>query len=433
MEVLLFTGAAVLGLLAFFEPCTIATHTLYSARTYQNRANRTLPGNLLQVWLSRSALLSIVLAGGVRLTAPLSLSSATQAGVLGILALLYLISRLVYIPIPHAAFYLLIPGGRKLPYGIQLGLSLPACTLPLILIVMAIAAQVDSLLFTVIAACLFATLFSLPMAFSMYYGVHAETQAFLKRAARASPYVTAVILLSWAFYLVFPQTGLGIPVLEHTLSQAGWPALGLAFFSGFVFSFNPVSFASIPVMLAYVTKSHEKYHALLMGMAFVAGMLSTHAVLGIAAALGGEWAQSIMGRHWGLLLGPLLLLMGLIWLGWLPWRLPWFGVKGRKVTGFTGAFLLAVPFSVAVCPFCTPALMVALTASAAIASPLFGAAMLLAFATGRSIPMLLGAWSMEYLESLRIFNRYQKYFEAVAGTVLIATGLYLLNAWFMVV
>jgi len=222
-------------------------------------------------------------------------------------------------------------------------------------------------------------------------------------------------------------------MLKATLQHASWAGIGLSFLTGFVFSFNPVSFASIPVMLAYVTKAHEERRAVLMGGAFVAGMIVTHVVLGVTAALGGEWVQHVMGRAWGLFLGPLLIILGLVWPGWIKLRLPWIALRGHKVTGFWGAFLLGIPFSVAVCPFCTPALLVVLTASAAIGSVPFAFALLLAFAVGRTIPIILGAWSMGWLESLRVLSRHQKEFEVLAGVTLILTGLYLLNEYLFII
>jgi len=170
-----------------------------------------------------------------------------------------------------------------------------------------------------------------------------------------------------------------------------------------------------------------------MGSAFVAGLITTHVILGVASALGGEWVKSIMGRQWGLVLGPVLIIMGLMWPGWLKIRLPWPGIKGQKATGIWGTFLLGIPFSIAVCPFCTPALLVVLTASAAIGSVSFGFGLLLAFALGRSIPVILGAWSMGWLESLKVLSRYQKGLEVIAGLVLIVIGLYLLNEYFFLV
>lgn len=224
-----------------------------------------------------------------------------------------------------------------------------------------------------------------------------------------------------------PAFGIDIETLRTALQEASLAGVGVSFLTGLVFSVNPVSFASIPVVLAYVTKAHTQRRAVLLGGAFVTGMLVTHAVLGVAAALGGEWVKRSMGHEWELLLGPLLVMLGLIWPGWLKIRLPWISLRGNKVAGVWGAFLLGIPFSVAICPFCTLALVVTLTASAAIGSVPFGLSLLLAFALGRSIPILLGAWSIGWLESLQGLQRSQKAFEVVAGVTLILTGLYLVS------
>ena len=432
ITLLLFT-ATLLGLLAFFEPCTIATHTLFAVRTHQSHDSKVCCQSLMTVWLSRSVLLMIIFVGAVLVSDVPQWGDATPSIILTVMAFVYLISRVVYIPVPHLEFHKLLPAGKRLPYSLQLGLTLPACTLPLVVIVIGMSITLDSVAFAALAGLLFATLFTAPMVFASAKGLSEDSLDMLNRAAKGSPYLTAVLLLGLAVYLLVPTLEINIPDLKAALSQASWAGIGLAFLAGFVFSFNPVSFASVPVMLAYVTKAHEERRAVLMGGAFVAGMLVTHVVLGVAAALGGEWVQSIMGRQWGLLLGPLLIAMGLMWSGLLKVRLPWFGVKGKKVTGVWGAFLLAIPFSVAVCPFCTPALLVTLTASAAIGSVGFGFALLLAFALGRSIPIILGAWSMGWLESLKALTKYQKLFETVAGVVLILTGLYLLNEYFFII
>jgi len=224
-----------------------------------------------------------------------------------------------------------------------------------------------------------------------------------------------------------------IESLRVALSEPSLWGLVLGFTTGFVFSFNPVAIAAIPVTLAYVTKAHAPRRAVQLGGAFIAGMLVTHAVLGVAAALGGMWVQDLMGRWWGLLLGPLLIVLGLIWPGWLKLRLPWFSMRGEKVAGAWGAFLLGIPFSVAICPFCTPALLVMLTAAAGIGSVSFGFALLLAFALGRALPIILGAWGVGWLESLKLLTRWQRTFEVAGGVLLIASGVYLINEYFLLV
>ena len=221
-----------------------------------------------------------------------------------------------------------------------------------------------------------------------------------------------------------------IESLRLALSEPSLWGLVLGFTTGFVFSFNPVAIAAIPVTLAYVTKAHAPRRAAQLGGAFIAGMLVTHVVLGVAAALGGVWMKDIMGRWWGLLLGPLLIALGLIWPGWLKLRLPWFSMRGAKVAGVWGAFLLGIPFSVAIGPFCTPALIVMLTAAAGIGSVPFGFALLLAFALGRALPIILGAWAVGWLESLKGLTRWQKVFETVGGITLIVAGVYLIEQYF---
>jgi len=216
--------------------------------------------------------------------------------------------------------------------------------------------------------------------------------------------------------------------LRAAVEHAGLAAIGVAFVAGFVFSFNPVALASIPVSLAYVTKGRDKGQALIFGLLFILGMIVTHVFLGFVAGLGGKWAADLTGRGWGLVLGPLLIVLGLMWAGWLRLPLPSFGFKATRPTAAWGAFLLGIPFAVAVCPVCTPALVVLLGVTAGLGSVALGVVLLLAFALGRAIPIALGAFAVGWLENLKIFSRYRRGFEIAGGLTLIVMGLYMLNA-----
>ena len=140
-----------------------------------------------------------------------------------------------------------------------------------------------------------------------------------------------------------------------------------------------------------------------------------------------------MGRAWGLVLGPLLIVLGLLWPGWLKLRIPWFSMRGRRISGAWGAFALGIPFTVALCPVCTPALLVTMTASAAIGSVPFGLALLVAFGLGRSVPIVIGAWGFGWLETLAPLTRHHKLVEVVGGVTLVLTGLYLLNEYLFII
>jgi cytochrome c-type biogenesis protein len=216
--------------------------------------------------------------------------------------------------------------------------------------------------------------------------------------------------------------------LRQAVEQAGLAAAGLGFVAGLIFSFNPVALASIPVSLAYVTRGRDKSQALLFGTMFIVGMILTHVVLGLIAGLGGKWVAAITGRGWGLFLGPVLILLGLMWAGWLRLPLPSFGFRASRPTAAWGAFLLGIPFAIAICPVCTPALVVLLGATAGIGSVLLGVVLLLAFALGRAVPLAIGAFAVSWLENLEGLSRYRRGFEIAGGLILIVMGLYMLNA-----
>lgn len=216
--------------------------------------------------------------------------------------------------------------------------------------------------------------------------------------------------------------------LRQAVEHAGFAAAGVAFLAGLVFSFNPVALASIPVSLAYVTKGRDKGQALLFGTMFILGMILTHVALGLIAGLGGKWIADVTGRGWGLFLGPLLILLGLMWAGWLRIPLPSIGFRASRPTAAFGAFLLGIPFAVAVCPVCTPALVVLLGVTAGLGSVVLGVVLLLAFALGRAVPLAIGAFAVSWLENLSSLSRYRRGFEIAGGLILIVMGLYMLNA-----
>lgn len=221
--------------------------------------------------------------------------------------------------------------------------------------------------------------------------------------------------------------------LQTVAQQANLASLLIGFTTGFLFSFNPVALAAIPVSLAYVTKSHEQRVALHYAAAFVFGMLLIHVALGAIAALGGLWVQKVLGRYWGLILGPLLIVLGLAWPGWIKLPVPQVAIRARRATSVWGAGALGAAFAVAVCPICTPTLVVLLGVAAGAGSITFGVLLLLAFALGRAVPIFLGGWAVGALEALKPLANHQRAFEIVGGIALVLTGLYMLNAFFLVI
>lgn len=214
------------------------------------------------------------------------------------------------------------------------------------------------------------------------------------------------------------------------LQAGGISGLAAALLAGFLLSFTPVSLAAIPAIAAYVTKARAFREAVTMGASFAAGMVLTHVILGMVAAASGKWIEQWVGPAWSLVTGPFLILLGLIWTGLIKIPLPWFALRGRRVVTASGAFALGVPFSLGICPACSPGLWIGLGASAVVGSVGYGAALMFTFAIGRVTPILLGTISMGWLESLRLVGRFRGVVELLGGSVMIVLGLYLLNDFY---
>jgi cytochrome c-type biogenesis protein len=199
MNTLLLVTAAGLGLLAFFEPCTIATHTLFAARTHHDAAPRRRSA-LAQLVCSRAALLATIFAtaGWLGLERIPAEAAMTMLGVIGAI---YLVSRRIYLPIPHLEFFRLIPGRHSPSQAIKLGLTLPACTLPLVAVVGVISALSRRPDLGALAGFAFAGMFSLPTLWDSMCGFSAAHRTFLSKAAGASPYITSLLLWSGAFLI----------------------------------------------------------------------------------------------------------------------------------------------------------------------------------------------------------------------------------------
>ena len=203
MSNVLLMAAAVLGFLSFFEPCTIATHTLFAVRASHDSVKQRWLA-LSQLMLSR-ALLLVGLFSAAAAIGLAELSANTVMLMLGMMGLVYLITRKIYLPVPHLAFYRLLPGHDGLSQGLRLGLTLPACTLPLVLIVGILSALTQRPGVAVLAGLAFAVMFTLPTLWDSTHELTAAHRAFLSKAASLSPYLTTLLL--WSGALLIWQAG----------------------------------------------------------------------------------------------------------------------------------------------------------------------------------------------------------------------------------
>ena len=203
MSTILLITAAVLGLLAFFEPCTIATHTLFAVRAnHDSVKHRWLA--LVQLMLSRTLLLVILFSSAAAIGLA-ELASQIEILMLSVIGSIYLFTRKIYLPVPHLECYRLIPRHHGLSQGFKLGLTLPACTLPLVLIVGILSALTQRPAIAALAGVVFAIMFTLPTLWDSTHELNASHRAFLSKAANMTPYITTFLL--WGGALLILQTG----------------------------------------------------------------------------------------------------------------------------------------------------------------------------------------------------------------------------------
>lgn len=97
----------------------------------------------------------------------------------------------------------------------------------------------------------------------------------------------------------------------------------------------------------------------------------------------------------------------------------------RNGAGVAGAFTYGVVFSVATITTSAGPLILLLTIAAAIGRPLYGAALSLAYATGRGLPfLLLAIFSGHVQRWLDRIERLRRPFEIVSGVALVAVAAY---------
>lgn len=245
--------------------------------------------------------------------------------------------------------------------------------------------------------------------------------------------MTSVILEWYAtlsqLYAVLAEPLMG---LVHSAALPHIAALVL----GLLATFAPCQLTSNAAAIAWVARdAADPRRAALAAGAFILGKALVYTLFGVAAVLVGQGLQAaavpvfVTARK---ALGPLMLLVGLVFLGLLPWR-PAFGgrlaarLKRRLPQGgVSGAFGLGAAFAFAFCPtlallFFTFLLPLTLATEGGFILPGF-------FALGTMLPLALftallfagGPLAARYVGGSAALD---KWIRRVAGVIFLLAGL----------
>lgn len=217
-----------------------------------------------------------------------------------------------------------------------------------------------------------------------------------------------------------------IESLRAAASAGGLVAVPLALAGGVVAGLNPCCFPLYPAAAATCCagRCDEPASSIRTSSAFVTGVATATALLGIAAALAGR-ALTGLGGWAPYVIAAVPIAMGLHLLGWISIPLPSFSGSVRA-GGLVGAFATGLLLSLVVAPCGTPVLASVLSFAAYKQSVVYGAALLFAYGVGVGLPMLVLGTAAGGLARRLDRLGWRVWVDRLSGAALLALGFYLL-------
>lgn len=231
-------------------------------------------------------------------------------------------------------------------------------------------------------------------------------------------------------------------LLQNLLENAQFPMLS-AFLLGLMTAISPCPLATNITAIGYISKDLENRKTVFYnGLIYTLGRAISYSALGLLLFIGAEQFQ-LEGffQSWGeKLLGPLLVLIGLVMLGVFNFiRIPGLGALSDRMenkvhNGFWSVLLLGMVFALAFCPYSGVlyfGMLIPMTISSA-----SGLYLPLIFALGTGIPVIIFAWLIAFsIGSLgSVYNKMkivETWFRRLVAVLFIGVGSYYTWALFL--
>lgn len=218
--------------------------------------------------------------------------------------------------------------------------------------------------------------------------------------------------------------------MESSVSGAIW-----AVWLGILTSISPCPLATNIAAISYIGSGAGPGKTAGCGLAYAAGRMAAYLALGVvltAGLLSSSLLSNFLQRYLNRILGPVLILAGMVLLELLAWNSTGFGIsegvrRRAEKGGITGAVLLGAVFALSFCPvsaalFFGSLIPLSLKHGSRVTFPLL-------FGAGTALPVLLfaglvavGAQSIaKVYERLR---RVERWGRRVTGTVFVLVGIY---------
>lgn len=208
-----------------------------------------------------------------------------------------------------------------------------------------------------------------------------------------------------------------------------------AFVLGLMTAISPCPLATNITAVGYIGKNIEsKRRVFFNGLVYTLGRGISYTTIGLIFFFGAsQFKVSSFFQTWGgKLLGPFLIVIGLLMLGVLKLSIPGIAsltekMETRKNKAFWDVLLLGIVFALAFCPYSGVlyfGMLIPMTISSA-----SGLYLPLVFALATGIPVILFAWLLAYgVGSIgNVYNKvkaFELWFRRIVAVVFIGVGIY---------
>ncbi|CAA9381391.1 MAG: Cytochrome c-type biogenesis protein CcdA (DsbD analog) [uncultured Nocardioidaceae bacterium] len=217
-------------------------------------------------------------------------------------------------------------------------------------------------------------------------------------------------------------------------------AVPVAVVAGLVSFFSPCVVPLLPGYVSYTTglsgadletapSAGIRGRMLAGTLLFVLGFTAWFVVLGTATGALGEWLWAYK-REISVVLGAVTILVGLVFMGAVPWLQRDVRVHRLPAVGLAAAPLLGLLFAIGWTPCLGPTITAVQGLAFSEGTAGRGAVLSVAYSLGLGIPfIILGVAYRRMLGTLRWVRRHQVWVTRIGGLMLVVVGLLLVTGW----
>ena len=213
-------------------------------------------------------------------------------------------------------------------------------------------------------------------------------------------------------------------------------AIPVALVAGLVSFFSPCVVPLLPGYVSYTTglsgadlETARRGRMLAGTLLFVLGFTAWFVVLGTATGALGEWLWAYK-REISIGLGVVTIVVGLVFMGAVPWLQRDVRVHRLPAVGLAAAPLLGLLFAIGWTPCLGPTITAVQGLAFTEGTAGRGAVLSVAYSLGLGLPfILLGLAYRRMLGALRWVRRHQVWVTRVGGLMLVVVGLLLVTGW----